>query len=50
MLIRYHELSSGTDDRNQFDLFRAMPGGLDGVRNVTAQLKDRGVRVLWPYK
>ena len=39
----------GSDDRNQFDYFRAMPGGLDGVRNVTLQLKARGVRVLWPY-
>ena len=26
-----------------------MPGGLDGVKNVTAQLKARGVNVLWPY-
>ena len=39
----------GSDDRNQFDYFRTMPGGLDGVRNVTLQLKARGVRVLWPY-
>ncbi len=39
----------GADDRNQFDLFRAMPGGLDAVRNVTAQLHARGVHVLWPY-
>ena len=39
----------GTDDRNQFDLFRCMPGGLEGVRNATLQLQARGVRVLWPY-
>lgn len=39
----------GVDDRNQFDYFRAMPGGLDAVRNITNQLKARGVRVLWPY-
>jgi len=39
----------GTDDRNQFDLFRAMPGGLDAVANITSQLHDRGVKVLWPY-
>ena len=26
-----------------------MPGGLEGVKNVTNQLKARGVRVLWPY-
>jgi formylglycine-generating enzyme required for sulfatase activity len=39
----------GADDRNQFDLFRAMPGGLAAVRNITTQLHARGVRVLWPY-
>jgi formylglycine-generating enzyme required for sulfatase activity len=39
----------GVDDRNQFDYFRCMPGGLDGVKNVTNALKARGVRVLWPY-
>ena len=39
----------GIDDRNQFDFFRAMPGGLDGVKQVTAQLHAAGVRVLWPY-
>mmetsp|Transcript_12947 Transcript_12947/g.25033 ORF Transcript_12947/g.25033 Transcript_12947/m.25033 type:complete len:976 (-) Transcript_12947:401-3328(-) len=39
----------GIDDRNQFDMFRVMPGGLDGVRNITDQLHARGVRVLWPY-
>ena len=33
----------GADDRNQFDLFRCMPGGLEGVRNVTLQLQERGV-------
>ena len=39
----------GIDDRNQFDYFRCMPGGLGGVTNITDQLKARGVRVLWPY-
>ena len=39
----------GIDDRNQFDFFRTMPGGLEGVKNVTAQLHAAGVRVLWPY-
>ena len=39
----------GIDDRNQFDFFRTMPGGLAGVANVTSQLKAAGVRVLWPY-
>ena len=39
----------GVDDRNQFDYFRSMPGGLDAVANITSQLHARGVRVLWPY-
>lgn len=39
----------GIDDRNQFDFFRTMPGGLGGVKRVTEQLKAAGVRVLWPY-
>ena len=39
----------GIDDRNQFDYFRCMPGGLDGVKNITMEFKARGVRVLWPY-
>ena len=39
----------GVDDRNQFDIFRALPGGLDALRRVTTELKERGVRVLWPY-
>jgi iron(II)-dependent oxidoreductase len=38
----------GADDRNQFDLFRALPGGLDAVARITAELKQLGVRVLWP--
>jgi len=39
----------GIDARNQFDYFRAMPGGLEGVKNLTARFKARGVRVLWAY-
>ena len=39
----------GVDSRNQFDLFRALPGGLDAVKQVTTQLAARGVTVLWPY-
>ena len=39
----------GIDGRNQFDLFRALPGGLDAVKQVTASLALRGVSVLWPY-
>jgi len=39
----------GVDNRNQIDLFRAMPGGLPAVRKVVGELKARGVRVLLPY-
>ena len=39
----------GIDDRNQFDMFRVMPGGLPAVKQITDQLHKRGVRVLWPY-
>lgn len=39
----------GVDNRNQIDLFRAMPGGLTAVRAVVRELKARGVRVLLPY-
>ena len=39
----------GIDDRNQFDYFRLMPGGLDGLARVIKDLKAAGVRVLWPY-
>ena len=40
----------GVDDRNQFDMWRSMPGGLEGVANLTAQLHIHGVKMLWPNK
>jgi formylglycine-generating enzyme required for sulfatase activity len=39
----------GADDRNQFDFFRDMPGGLGGVRDVIERFQRRGVRVFLPY-
>jgi len=39
----------GIDSRNQFDLFRAVPGGLDAVKNITREFHDNNVRVLWGY-
>lgn len=39
----------GVDDRNQFDYFRALPGGLSAVANFTQELKHNGVHVFWPY-
>ena len=38
----------GVDDRNQHDLIRSMPGGVAGVRQMTADFHRRGVRVLFP--
>jgi hypothetical protein len=38
----------GIDDRNQFDLFRDLPGGVPGVRAMIERFHQRGVRVLFP--
>lgn len=39
----------GVDQRNQFDFWRDMPGGLDGVKEAVAQAHARGVRCLLNY-
>ena len=38
----------GIDNRNQHDMIRAMPGGIDGVRSMIADFHRRGVRVFFP--
>ncbi len=38
----------GIDDRNQLDSIAAMPGGLEGVRQMIAAFHQHGVRVLFP--
>jgi formylglycine-generating enzyme required for sulfatase activity len=38
----------GMDDRNQQDMVRSMPGGVDGVKQMIADFHRRGVRVLFP--
>lgn len=38
----------GIDSRNQFDMFRDMPGGIAGIRQMVADFHARKVRVLFP--
>ena len=38
----------GVDNRNQFDLIAAMPGGKDGVRQMIQDFHSRGVKVFFP--
>ena len=39
----------GADDRNQFDMIRAMPGGVPGIRSLAQQFHARGVKMLVPF-
>jgi formylglycine-generating enzyme required for sulfatase activity len=39
----------GVDERNQFDFYRDVPGGLPGLRDVVHQLQRRGVKVYIDY-
>ncbi len=39
----------GLDDRNQFDFYRDMPGGLVGLRDLVRECHGRGVRVFIDY-
>jgi len=48
-VLVWHTYSNiGIDSRNQYDLFRDLPGGIEGVRGMVADFHRRGVRVFFP--
>lgn len=48
VLIWHTYPNIGIDDCNQFDHFRDLPGGMEGVRGMIDAFHRRGVRVLFP--
>ena len=38
----------GVDDRNQFDLFHDLPGGVAGIKSFVDEFHQHGVRVFFP--
>lgn len=48
VLIWYIYPNIGVDDRSQFDLADALPGGVDALKQVVADFHARGVKVFLP--
>ena len=49
ILLWQSYLRLGMDNRNQFDYYRDMPGGLEGLRKIVDRAHERGVRVFINY-
>ncbi|HAH25732.1 MAG TPA: hypothetical protein DCL77_18575 [Prolixibacteraceae bacterium] len=50
MVVLWHAYPRiGLDERNQFDFYRQMPGGLSELRKIATQFHDRGVKVFINY-
>jgi len=50
MLLWHDYPRMGIDDRDQMDLYRDMPGGLAGLKQMVDRAHARGVQVFIPYK
>lgn len=48
VLVWYIYPNIGVDDRSQFDLVDALPGGIAGLKGVVADFHRRGVKVFLP--
>jgi iron(II)-dependent oxidoreductase len=48
-VLIWHTYSNiGIDSRSQYDLFRDLPGGTEGVKRMVDEFHHRGVRVFFP--
>eukprot|EP00935_MAST-01C_sp_MAST-1C-sp1_P000572 g572.t1 len=49
VLLWHSYTNLGADPRNQMDLLRVVPGGVEQLQNVSAQFNARGVKTLFPW-